>query len=465
MSWGKSGTAEVVSHLRPALACSELPSFEQIARSTRILDLLPAAIYVTDAQGRIIYFNDAAVALWGCRPKLNSDQWCGSWRLFRPDGTVLPHDQCPMAIALKEGRPSRSHQAVAERPDGTRVPFMAFPTPLYDASGALGGAVNMLVDISENERAEYVERRLASIVESSDDAIISKNLDGIITTWNRAAERLFGYLAQEAIGQSITILIPDGRQDEETEILERIRRGERIDHFETMRRRKDGTLVNISLTVSPVADESGKIVGASKIARDITEQKRKEEQIVLLAREADHRTKNLLAIAQATVHLTHAETVTDLKAAIEGRLQALANAHALLAKSRWAGADLHELAVVELSAYVEKDNARVQIDGTSLLLESASAQAMAVALHELATNSAKYGALSISAGQVKVEWRLERGRQVHVCWTEIGGPSVTPPSKEGFGTRAITRMIEQLNGNINFDWRVNGVICDIMIPA
>ncbi len=218
----------------------------------------------------------------------------------------MPHDQCPMALTLKEQRPNRGNQAIAERPDGTRVPFMAFPTPLYDASGAFIGAVNMLIDMSEHQRAEDASRRLASIVESCDDAIVSKDLNGIIITWNKGAERLFGYLAAEVIGKPVTILIPQDRQDEETRILERIRRGARIDHYETVRQRKDGTFITVSLTVSPVTDEFGRIVGASKVARDITEQKRKEETIALLAREADHRTKNLLALAQATVHLTHA---------------------------------------------------------------------------------------------------------------------------------------------------------------
>src|SRR5947209_5105559 len=114
-----------------------------------------------------------------------------------PDGTPMPHDECPMAVALKEGRPVRGAEAVAERPDGTRVPFIPYPTPLRDASGALVGAVNMLVDISERERAQESVQRLISIVESSDDAIVSKDLNGVIASWNKGAERLFGYAAEE----------------------------------------------------------------------------------------------------------------------------------------------------------------------------------------------------------------------------------------------------------------------------
>jgi len=127
-------------------------SFDGIA-PRQLIDSLPAAIYATDSKGYITYFNDAATAFWGRRPALHSDQWCGSWRLYRLDGTPLPHDQCPMATALKQGRPIRGRQAIAERPDGTRVPFMPFPTPLYDSLGALVGAVNMLIDISERQHS------------------------------------------------------------------------------------------------------------------------------------------------------------------------------------------------------------------------------------------------------------------------------------------------------------------------
>ena len=346
---------------------SMLQTLQQVGEF-ELLNALPAAIYITDTEGRITYFNDAAAALWGCRPRLHSDQWCGSWRLFRPDGSPLPREECPLAVALKERRPVRGGEAIAERPDGTRVPFMPFPTPLFDASGALIGAINMLVELTDHRMAERATRRLVSIVESSDDAIVSKDLNGVIATWNRGAERLFGYLAEEIIGKPIMILIPPDRHAEEAGILERIQRGERIDHFETVRRCKDGSLVTVSLTVSPVTDASGKIIGAAKIARDITEKKRREEQISLLAREADHRTKNLLALAQATVHLTQGDTADEVKKAIEGRLRALAHAHTLLARSRWDGADLRDLAVEELRPYLRDGDMQVTIEGPSVML-------------------------------------------------------------------------------------------------
>ena len=254
----------------------------------KILDELPAAIYVTDALGRITYFNEAAATLWGHRPTIGTSEWCGSWKLFWPDGRALPHGECPMAIAIKEKRTVRGMEAIAERPDGTRVPFEPYPTPLFDASGALIGAVNMLIDITDRKRAEEVKQLLSSIVQFSDDAIISKNLEGIIESWNAGAERIFGYTAGEAIGQSVEMLIPPERLDEEPAIIRRIRRGERIEHYETVRRRKDGSLIDISLTVSPIMAADGRVIGASKIARDITERKRSEAHISVLAREAEH---------------------------------------------------------------------------------------------------------------------------------------------------------------------------------
>ena len=456
--------SDITTAVLPALeSVLGKPDFANSRRLHEFLNVLPAAVYMTDADGRITYFNQAAAALWGCRPRLNTDQWCGSWRLLWPDGTPMRHDECPMAIALKERRPVRGGQAIAERPDGSRVPFMAFPTPLRDAAGTFVGAVNMLIDMSEHQRADVASRRLASIVESSDDAIVSKDLNGVIATWNRGAERLFGYLAQEVIGKPITILIPEEQRDEETRILERIRRGERIEHFETTRRRKDGSLVSISLTVSPITDALGHIVGASKIARDITEQKRREEQIALLAREADHRTKNLLALAQAAVHLSTGETPDELKTAIEGRLRALANAHTLLAQSRWAGADLRNLALEELLPYCHDEQSQAGIAGPSLMLEQEPAQAMALALHELTTNAVKYGALSVPEGRVAINWRLKPGKRLALRWSESGGPKVKPPRRQGFGTRVMSRICDRLNGEASFDWREDGLVCDITV--
>ncbi len=282
-------------------------------RFRRILDALPAAVYTTDPEGRVTHFNSAAVVISGRVPELLTDNWCVSWKLYQPDGTPMPHGQCPMAFALKHGRAIRGAEAVLERPDGTRVPFLAYPTPLRDADGKIVGGINMLVDITERKEAEAATAFLAAIVNHSDDAIISKDLNGVITSWNKGAERLFGYTAQEAIGHPVTMLIPPDRLPEETEILSRIRRGQPMDHFETVRVRKDRSLIEVSLTVSPVRDSKGRIIGASKIARDVTERK-KAEEAMRQAKEilANHAAGLERLVNERTAALQ--ETIVDLEA-------------------------------------------------------------------------------------------------------------------------------------------------------
>lgn len=454
-----SRLADIIASRANAVCVAEDDFFHQL------VDSLPAAIYATDAAGRIAYYNDAAAELWGCRPELGQSEWCGSWKLFWPDGRSMPHDQCPMAVAIKERRPVRGLEAIAERPDGTRVPFIPFPTPMFNSGGQFVGAVNLLVDISDRKHAEDAMYRLAAIVASSDDAIIGKNLQGIVTNWNKGAERIFGYLAEEIIGKSIKLLIPTEYHSEEDTILGRLRRGERIDHYETVRQRKHGELFDVSLTISPIKDASGHIIGASKIARDITERKRFEKQLALLGREAEHRTKNVLATVQAAIQLTRAESVDEFKRIIGGRIQALANVNVLFVRSNWTGAELRSLVEHELSAFSRDGNTRVNIGGPDLILEPDAAQAIAIVIHELTTNAAKYGALSSVDGCINVVWSQSAG-VLTIRWAENGGPTVAAPSRRGFGTNIIKRMMEdKLNGTVEFDWRDSGLLCTLVLRS
>jgi PAS domain S-box-containing protein len=309
-------------------------------------------------------------------------------------------------------------------------------------------------------------RQLAAIVESTDDGIISKDVNGIITSWNKGAERLFGYSAVEVIGKSITILIPPERRDEEYATFERAWRGDRIEHYETVHQHKEGHLIDVSLTVSPTRDAEGKIVGCSKIARDIRERKRSEAQLSALAREAEHRARNLLANVRAMVQLSQADTPAGVKEAIAGRIEALANVHSLFAQSRWTGAELGSLVKQELSPYSRDREMRTQIDGPTVMLKQDVAQAIAVALHELATNAAKYGALSVPEGRVRLEWSRETDGQLVLRWTELGGPPVKPPTRKGFGMVVMETMIRDgVKGEVRLDWRIEGLACEITLPA
>ncbi len=567
----------------------------------QLLEALPAAVYTIDAEGRITFFNEAAADLWGCRPELGKSEWCGSWRLYWPDGRPMRHDECPMAVALKEGRPIRGAEAAAERPDGTRVPFLAYPTPLRDRSGALTGAVNTLIDITERKRneefaqqvvtivdssddailsedldgiikiwnpgakrlfgytaeevigkpitllipidchreefdilsrirrgecidhyetvrqrkdgslieisvtvspiknaegriigaskiarditerrrTEQLTRRLASIVESSDDAIVSKDLDGIIKTWNPGAERLFGYTAEEVIGKPITLLIPIDRHDEEPDILSRIRRGERIDHYETVRRRKDGSMVEVSITVSPIKNAEGTIIGASKIARDITERRRAQEQQNLLLREMSHRVKNLFAVTSGLVTLSarSARTPADMAEAVRERLGALARAHGLTRPGLINGngkpcqdTTLHALVQAIFAPYVDpervKDHGFYIVTGPNLPIGGNAVTSVALVLHELATNAAKYGALLSPGGYIHIDWSVKKDEFL-LTWKERGGPSLGGPAEhEGFGSSLVRRLVTgQFGGQLSYDWKPDGLIIRLSVPV
>jgi len=554
---------------------------------------------MTDAEGRITYYNAAAAALWGRRPDLGESKFCGSWKLYWPDGTPLPHDACPMAMALQQKRPIRGMEAVAERPDGTRIVFTPYPTPLFDAAGRLTGAVNMLVISSERRWAEQDTQSLGAIVDSSEDAIISKDLRGIIWSWNAGAERLFGYAKVEVIGKSITLVIPPHLRDEEASILDRLARGERIEHFETTRMRKDGTLMSTSLSISPIRNARGGVVGASTIARDITERKRAElelaEQALQLAlaesaalvgsvaydvesgrmqisagyaaihgfpkgtseimrgqwearvhqedrarleelrdcvfrsrlneysaeyrivrpggevrwidarllvsyrddghprrvvginidvterkraqehqralhAELDHRVKNVLATVSTVAARTMdtSSSMHDFVASLDGRIRSMARTHELLSAAQWQGVSVLELVRRELAPYATRGN--TEINGPAITLKAEAGQAMGMVLHELATNAAKYGALSTQNGRVSIRWeqRLSGQGRSHLVleWREVGGPAVVAPQKPGFGTSTIRGLIPyEFGGTVDLAFAPAGVRCRLELAA
>jgi PAS domain S-box-containing protein len=381
-----------------------------------------------------------------------------------------------MAVTLKEGRPARGLEAIAERPDGTRTHFIPYPTPLHDASGRLVGAVNMLVDISDRKDTERAAQQLSAIVESAEDAILAKDLDGVIISWNRGAERLFGYTADEVIGKPVTLLIPADRLGEEPEILRRIRAGERVEHFDTVRRRKDGSLVEIGLTISPIRNAQGQIVGASKVARDITERRQAQEQQQLLLREMDHRAKNLFTIASSVVALSarSAKTVGELASAVQGRLSALARAHALtlsttsnLQPAAERSTTLHTLISAIGAPYDEGPaelGARIVVTGPDVPITGRAMTGLALLLHEFATNSAKYGALSTSTGRVDVTCS-EQPDVFCLVWRERGGPPIEgQATSEGFGSLlARLTVTNQLGGELSRDWRPEGLVIRLSV--
>jgi len=371
-------------------------------------------------------------------------------------------------------------------------------TPLVSRSGRLLGMISThwlephepterafrLFDVLARQAADIVERIqvetalreseqrsrwLASIVESSDDAIVSKNTAGIITTWNKAAERLFGYMADEVLGKPITILIPPDRHSEEVAILERISRGGRIENYETVRQRKDGSLVNVSLTVSPVRNDEGAIVGASKIAKDITRRKRAEGREKMLMAELDHRVRNALArVAMlASSSRRDGSSIDEFARSLDGRIHSIAAAHTLLSQRGWHGVGLGSLVHSQLAPYAAAAN--ITIRGTELMLSAVAIQAMGMVLHELVTNAAKYGALSVPTGHVSVSWERRQSGSAAANlifeWREFGAPRVAAEVKSGYGTRLIRELVPyELGGTVDLVFAPEGVSCRIEFP-
>jgi PAS domain S-box-containing protein len=435
----------------------------------QILEGLPAAVYTTDRHGKITYYNRAAAELAGREPELGKDEWCVTFRLFTPDGEPLPHAECPMAVALRENRPVRNVEAIAQRPDGTFFPFLPFPTPLHNEAGELIGAVNMLVDLSERKRADDAGQHLSAVVASSYDGIVSKDLNGIIKSWNGAAQRLFGYTAEEAIGKPVTMLIPADHQDEEPRILERIRRGEMVESFETIRQRKDGSLVPVSLQISPVRDASGRIIGASKIARDISAAKESEHRIRMLMREVNHRVKNQYSVILSMIRQTskRSQSVDAFERQVRERIMALSRSHDLLVLGEWKGATIFELLLAQAKPFGNEE--RISMSGPSITLSPNAVQYLGIAFHELATNSAKYGVLSGHRGQIDVSWKVIRSQGTNVVrltWAETGGPPVKAAAGGGFGSVVLKGVTPQaVRGTADLRYEAGGVTWTLEAPV
>jgi PAS domain S-box-containing protein len=315
---------------------------------------------------------------------------------------------------------------------------------------------------------------LAAIIESSQDAIVSKSLQGIITTWNKGAERLFGYSDAEAVGKHITMLIPEDRLDEEPAILARIHSGERVDHFETIRRRKDGTLLDISLTISPIRNSDGKIIGASKIARDISDRKRAAERQDLLLREMHHRVKNLFAITGSIITLAArtAQTPGELASTMKERLVALSQAHEMTLPSftgdeafQERSTTLFQLLSSLLSPYDEGRGRRWRLHGEDAPISAERVTSLALLFHEYATNAVKYGSLSGAEGRLDVTLDA-RAESFEISWLESGGPpsGKAEPTNAGFGTRLEQMVTRTLNAEVSRDWQLHGLLIKLSMP-
>jgi PAS domain S-box-containing protein len=325
-------------------------------------------------------------------------------------------------------------------------------------------------DITEKKRAEVNQAHLAAIVEAATDAVISVSGDARIRSWNPGAERMFGYSAAEALMRPSGFLVPPASEEFPNGVFNAAMGGENV-NIETKRRRKDGTDIPVSISASPMRDERGQIIAVSIMFRDISEQRRREEHTRFIMRELSHRSKNLLAVIQAMGRQTArtSRNLEDFHSRFNARIAGLARSHDLLVKQDWRGVPVTELVQGQLAPFIDRTEEQLRFAGPALLLKPEAAQNIGLALHELATNASKHGALSSPKGRIEIHWELAQRdgqRRFRMTWCERGGPAVIPPADRGFGWTVVEVMVGRaLDGEAHIEWRPEGLEWHLDAPA
>ncbi|MBM7325972.1 PAS domain S-box protein [Agrobacterium sp. CMT1] len=417
-----------------------------------------AGIALGDLTGKLLSVNDHFCRIVG-RPR---DELIGIRMQEITFADDLPENQRLFQHMVQTGESFEIEKRYV-RGDGSLVWVANSVSAIRDDGGNMSQAVAISVDIGERRHAQEIEKHLASMIASSNDAIMGIDLDMKITSWNAAAEKLYGYSQDEVVGRSVLMLVPDGRQEEEPRILTEVRAGRFVEPYETQRRRKDGRLVEVLLSVSPIRDANGRVIGASKTAHDITARKDAERLKSILVNELHHRVKNVLATVTAIARQTLGRDKANHEEveAFTSRLASLSRAQDLLVHADWQHADLKAVMQQALSPYPVD---AFQIGGPSVPLPPRAVVSLSLALHELATNAAKYGALSAPGGQVSISWQFEplADNRLRIVWEERGGPEVAPPRRRGFGSTLIERLLSaELKGETKFVYEKSGVICVI----
>ncbi len=338
-----------------------------------------------------------------------------------------------------------------------------------NAAGVPERMLSLSFDITERKTAERANAELASIVASTIDAIVGTDGAGTVTSWNAAAERLFGLPAAAMIGQPVAAGLSDMDGAEAEAHRRRLASGE-AHEFETRQTRPDGTIIDLWVTSAPIRAPAGPVIGASLIFRDVSPQKRREDHIRFLMRELTHRSKNLLAVIQAMARqsMTSGITPEEFVKRFTDRLAGLAGSHDLLSSVDWHGASLMDLVRSQLNHYEDLFGTRILLQGDDVLLRPEAAQNVGIALHELSTNAAKYGALSNADGRVAIAWALDgdTARTLTLTWRETGGPPVTAPTRKGFGTVVMDRIAGRaLGGKSGIGFEPGGVVWTLNVPA
>ena len=444
----------------------------------QLLGALPAAIHTTDTAGRIMFYNKAAADLWGIAPDLGRDKCSDLGRLYYPDGTLVPLGECPTNLCIAEKRAIEGREALFERHDGKRIPIIPYPAPLIGADGEIAGVVSMKIDITERKQAEQALAERNAQLELAQMAArvgsYTYDMVGRIVRLSGASAPLYGGSTKSNMEMPAEQWCARVHRED----MQRLRE-ENICAFKERQRE----LVNEFRFVLPggevrwiearslvAYDDAGRAERMTGVYIDVTERRSAENQKNLLIAELDHRVKNVLACVAAVAQRSRecSRSADEFLEVLNGRINSLAKTHALLSHSHWEGVRIDELVRSELAPCMTECNSL--IEGPDLVLAAEATQPLAMVLHELATNAAKYGALSNGRGQVRVRWRgASNGRssdKLVLDWREVGGPPVVAPNPTGYGASVIRDLIPyELGGAVNYELARGGVCCTLEIPA
>jgi PAS domain S-box-containing protein len=466
------GSATDIHALKTAQAEAE----RLLAERQAILETMAQGLAVIAPDGSFGYFNPAGRRILGWTEPEPPALTDGSWIARNPrdiEGVPLPPHLMPHAAALK-GERVRGQLVRMALPSGTDVILSCDGAPLRDGTGAITGAIVTFDDVTERQRAEErlraSEARLKATFEGVTDAIITFDALGNIINFNHAFARMHGFGEEDPpfhrdwYSQNLAMVTLDGQplRHEDWPFM-RARRGETVKDVE-LQVSLDGEPRYVgSFNATPVRDEEGATQQVVVTIRDITERSRAQRRHDLMTREVNHRARNALAVVQAITRLTKAETVKEYGEAVRGRVEALVRSHVRLADSEWDEVPLGELIRDELRPYQSDGGRRVALSGGGVLLAPEAVQPVSMALHELATNAAKYGALSVRDGRIRIAAEPLGGTRFRIVWTEEGGPPVAPAKRRGVGLEVIGSVAAQLGGTADFDWEPGGIRCTLTL--
>lgn len=451
--------------------------------SDGILDLLPIATFICDAKGTILQYNRRAVEIWGRTPLPGQthEDFTHASRFRELDGTPMPRSL--LAEVLATGKAVRNAERLVERADGSSVVVSLNIDPLRSSRGELVGAVNCFIDITDRKRMDAAleesrvraleqEQRLAATYEHAAIGISEIAPDGGFLRVNEAICAITGYSREELLGNRLFSYTHPDDADPDREAFRKQVAGE-LDFYSVEKRfiRKDGRVIWMSVRSSPVRSADDRLLYVVRVVQDVTDRKVAEQRQKLLIDELNHRVKNTLATVQSLAAQTARGTHDPqaFRERFEGRLIALSKAHDQLTVHHWESADLRELLSGTFAPYAGIGPERVILRGEDIVLRPRAVLTLAMAMHELATNAAKYGALSVPGGAIELHWRPERdetGRAVlRIDWTERGGPPVAVPERRGFGSKFIEGSIAaELGGSARLTFAPEGLRCEIAVP-